>query len=278
MKYITYGLNAKAPECAYMQFEPIISADIDIEDAIRIKRAYEAQNCREILLRNLQLYSFKTDERGFNVLAERIEFRILKKLLKIGRANVYEISKSSRDIGHYSTVLRALRRMEKKNIVQSVSGISSGRKTKIYEVTLLGELIESLGTGGWKLTAEKIAKRSSKFKDCQEAHKSFDQHYYWIQTSTIIENLMRLSENKDLPPNLEELVMESEFVWIKTNLIERLNDRKERSEKLDFLEKLSNIDWIFPIIIRYINEYTEEWREWLKNIDNFKQKLLARAT
>ena len=45
------------------------------------------------LLRRLRLYSYKSNG-STRILTETAEFKILKALLKLGHANVYEISKS----------------------------------------------------------------------------------------------------------------------------------------------------------------------------------------
>ena len=79
------------------------------------------------------LYKFGLSARG------KTELEILKKLSQ-GSANVYELKwKRLRDIDvHYSTVLRALRRLEKKKLVRVVSQKNSGRRGKTYACTLVG--------------------------------------------------------------------------------------------------------------------------------------------
>jgi len=226
------------------------------------------------LLRSLGLYAYKSNG-SRRILTERAEFKILKALLKLGHANVYEISRSSKNIGHYSTILRALRRMEKKNLVRVVLEGKTGRRKKVYQVTVLGEIIGPLAKDGWKRAAERIATRSSRFQDCQKAHQSFDPYYYWYQTKDIIENLIHPSTNKGLQSDLEEVVVKCEFRWIKTFVIEKLSARDNRSENLHILQKLSNIDWIRPVIIQYIADYVGEEKEWLKIIDDFKRKLVS---
>lgn len=250
------------------------SADTEIQDMGRWDAIYE----RGELLRWLGLYTWRVVEReSFLVYSENYAFRILKKLLQLGRANVYELAKSSKNAGHYSTILRALRRMEKSTLVKVVPIDSTGgRKQKVYEVTLLGELVESLASGGWKGVAEKIAAMAPRFQDCQKAHEHFDPYYYWRLAHSVIWSLMRTSMPSNVDVDLERVVTETEGEWIKANIIKKLNDTRALSQNSHYLEKLSNIQWIGSMITQMLDEYCREWETWLKTLHALRQELAFR--
>jgi len=249
------------------------SADTEIQSEAR----WDAQRSREEILGRLGLYALRPKEgEVLMVYTESNEFRILKKL-QLGRANVYKLAKSSRDAGHYSTILRALRRMERKRLVKVVKGSNSGeRKQKVYEVTLLGELVKSLAIGGWKRVAEKIAAGSSKFQDCQKAHQPLDPYYYWHQAHNMIESLMHLPVPSNLQIDLDRAAEENECDWIKANVIEKLSNPQTRSQDLHRLEILSNVHWIKSVIVHLLDEYSNEWGTWLKTLEDFKLELTSK--
>jgi predicted transcriptional regulator len=252
------------------------SADTEIQGQDRWNAIYE----RGELLRKLGLYTLRVIE-GKVLLdyTENNAFRILKKLLQLGGANVYELAKFSKNAGHYSTILRALRRMEKRGLVKVVPKDStSGRNEKVYEVTLFGELIESLASGGWKGMAEKIAVIAPRFQDCQRAYERFDPSYYWHHAYSIVESLMRTPMPNNVKFEIERVVTENEGEWIKTNLIKKLNDPQTVSQNLHYLKELSDVQWIGCIVLQLLDEYYSEWEKWLKTLNAFRHELSFRFT
>jgi DNA-binding PadR family transcriptional regulator len=127
------------------------------------------------------LYKFGLSARG------KTELEILKNLSK-GSANVYELKwKRLRDIDvHYSTVLRALRRLEKKKLVRVVSQRDSGHRGKTYACTLLGNLVVALTKKGLSGAAKIVAENSRSFRECIRIHLSFDSDYPSIMMESVI--------------------------------------------------------------------------------------------
>ena len=198
---------------------------------------WHAKKQREQMLKEMGLYSHRVIM-GWYVLTENLEMKLLELLLRLKSANVYEISKS-KDVGHYSTVLRGLRRMEKKNLVHSILKNAQGRYKKIYYVTLLGRLLVYLAKDGWKGTAQKIAQESSNFRDCQTIHELYDPVYYWHFTKNILETLIqKTSNNQEI--DLELIVSETEFNQIEI-IIERLSQREQFAESTEILERLAKV-------------------------------------
>jgi DNA-binding PadR family transcriptional regulator len=243
---------------------------------------------KDELLRNMHLFSYELAEIGktrqqFLRLKARNEFKILEKLVKLRRANVYKISKSLKNAGHYSTILRALRRMERKGLVYTIVGNRKNRAQKTYQVTILGEAINSLADGGWKRAAENIEAQSSRFRDCQKMHPALGSDYYDYYrylTYHVIESLMYPATLRDLEAEreqIEEALTEGNGRWIRRNVITKLNNLETRSDSLRQVEQLVEIPWMRSIVVQCIEEYVSELKDWLKTIDGVSARALARS-
>lgn len=234
----------------------------------------------EKLLTNMHLFCYEFIEDGktrlrFLRLKARNEFRILEKLVKLGHANVYRISKSLKDAGHYSTILRALRRMERKGLVHTVVGDQENRSQRTYQATLLGQVITVLAEKDWKHAAEKIAAQSSRFLDCQEIPQALDSKYHQKLTYHVIESLMYPTTFRDAERELEqadEAVAECNGNWLRKNIIPKLNDKRTRSDAIREIEQFAGIPWMRSIVVQSIEEYVSETKDWLRKIDEVRQK------
>jgi len=204
-----------------------------------------------------------------------IELRVLMALCEMGWANVYELWKGLRKFGYYSTVLRALRRLKRKRLVNTIPSTGTGRRENIYTPTLLGELIAALAIGGWKAAAQILAERSPRFRECVQAHRPLDPCYYWPLTRETIESLLRFPKYKDVQPNLEELIMENEGYWISSEVVDNLYDYEARAEAFQNLQRLSHVSWIRSLLISFIDDYMEEEKEWLQTLAEFNSKMIS---
>lgn len=232
------------------------------------------------LLRNMHLFCYEFTETALARLKPRNEFRILRKLAKLRCANVYRISKSLRDAGHYSTILRALRRMERKGLVRNVRTNHENRSQKTYEITLLGKAVTVLGQDDWKHAAEIIAARSPRFSDCQKICQTIGSVYYQYLTYHVIESLMYPTTLRDVDgecKQIEEAVAQGNENWIRKNIMPKLNDTEARSDYLQQIELLLNIPWMRLIAAKCIEEYVSEWKGWLETVEGIKQSTPAKA-
>jgi len=240
------------------------------------EHAASAEKQRQELLRKFRLTHLgRSKDSVWLVFKEGSESKILKSLLKIGCANIYRLSRVSKDAGQYSTVLRALRRLERKRLVQVTTTIGKQRKQKKYSLTLLGELTASLAKGGWKLAAEKLAAHSSRFRESVTAHHSFNAYYYWPQTRDVIERLNKFPKYKNVEPNVEELVTAIEREWIFESIVQNLSDSEARATVFMEVKKLSHVDWIRPIVISFIDDFVGEEKEWLDELVHLKEALVS---
>jgi len=242
--------------------------------------AEQLDSRKDWLLTNMHLFCYEfieTDKTGhqFFRLKARNEFKILKKLAKLGHANVYRISKSLKDAGHYSTILRALRRMERKGLVRTIAEEHKDRSQKTYEATLLGQAIRVLAEGDWKRAAEKIAAQSSRFLDCQKIHQALGSEYYQYLTYHVIESLMYPTTLRDPEADRDQAevaVTECNGNWIRKNVMPKLNDPHTRSDGLRQIEQLASISWMRSVVVQCIEEYVSEMKDWLNTIDGIRQK------
>lgn len=201
-----------------------------------------------------------------------IDRAILMTLLKIGKANVYKLSKTQ-NFGHYSTVLRSLRRLRKWNLVRVLPEGNSSRGEKVFTLTLFGEYIAVLSKGGWKDVVQKIGETSRKFQECVEVHQPMDKYHYMYIVWSFLKGLMISPRFTSIQPDIEKMVVEAEYVWIMETVLESLHSHVERDEAIKTLKKLSHIDWIRSCIYSMIDEETAHESDWLNVLARFRKDL-----
>jgi len=237
------------------------------------------------------LYKFGLSARG------KTELEILKELSK-GSTNVYELKwKRLRDNDvHYSTVLRALRRLEKKKLVRVVSQRVSGHREKTYACTLVGALVVELARNGMSGAARIVAESSKSFRECIKVHLSFDSDYPSIMMESVISKILNTKKVEPvIRSELDDYVRNSELEWVKAHIVRALfhdpygpnfEDRYSihlhsplsRPEILRYFRKIIHISWIRDFVIRFIEPYTQKENEWLQALEDFKREVkVARA-
>jgi DNA-binding PadR family transcriptional regulator len=206
---------------------------------------------------------------------KKIELRILEELSR-QEANVYELkwNRLSTVDSHYSTVLRALRRLEEKKLARIRPSSNVGRRKKIYACTLFGELVAVLARDGMKAIAHTIVKYSPSFRECLRVHSSFDPYYYVDLTGKIISEISESRGAEMVTRNdLDEHVRKVELVWISENIIKSLDNPSTRIRILRYLRKIAHIDWISDWIVQVLDKYVEEENEWLQALQDFKREV-----
>ena len=201
------------------------------------------------------------------------ELRILTALSDISSTNVYKLWKQLQNIGHYSTVFRALKRLESKRLVMVQQRERTGRNKNVYSLTQLGDLILALSQDGWKTTARLLTKKSLKFSQCIEVRRSLHPFYYYPLARNIIEKMLSFPRYRNTQPDLEKIVVECESQWIREKVAEEMGDPSARPELFRYLMKLSYADWIRPIVLSLVDEYIREEKEWLQALGKFSKEL-----
>ncbi len=215
---------------------------------------------------------------GLGLKEEGTKLKILVELSEAERSNVYELWKRLPDVGHYSTVLRALETLWDKNLVERERSIE-GRRKKIYALTLLGELIARLATGGWRSAAQLLAEGSSSFRECIRAHFSRDPYRYWLLTRDIIEKVKPYLFIRIPSPEVEEIVRNIEIEWAKVYFVENFNDPEFRAWISKYLKKMAHVSWIRSELLPFMDNFIEEERtracEWLQVLDGFRSDSIS---
>lgn len=232
------------------------------------------------------LYNFGLSARG------KTELEILKRLSR-GSANVYELKrKRLRDIDvHYSTVLRALRRLEKKKLVRVISSKEVGRRSKTYVCTLVGELVVVLSRKGMSGATRIVAESSKSFRECVGAHLSFDSDYPFSMIESVIMNISKSEKGETATrSDLDAYVRNTQLEWVKANIVKALFYDPSRHhfgegyylpfsrpKILRYLKKITHINWISDWLVQIIEKYVEKENEWLQALEDFEREVkLAR--
>jgi len=211
----------------------------------------------------------------------KIKIRILTKLSTTGQTNVYKLWKSLHDAGHYTTVLRALGPLQLMKLVRVAPSSGTGRKSRMYSITLLGELILALVKGGWRSAAQLLAENSPSFRECIRAHFSRNPYRYWSLTRDVIKEYVEtawkyLDPDVDIAPfiDIEEVVKRIEVDWIKAHITEQLDDPSSRPWISKYLKRMSHFDWIASELSAFLDNYITNEREWLQTLEEFRRDLL----
>lgn len=224
------------------------------------------------------LYKLGLSARG------KTELEILKKLSQ-GSANVYERKwKKLRNLDvHYSTVLRALRRLGKKKLVRVKSSKQGERRTKTYACTVLGELVAALARNGIDGAAQIVAESSSSFRECV-GERVFEP---WLITESVIWNILESEKPESFTlSDFDVYVKKVMLEQIEANLVRALfydpsrpnfDDRYylplSRPEILRHLNKFTHIGWIADWLVQIIEKYVEKENEWLQALEDFKREV-----
>lgn len=263
-----YALCAHTQKvCAYMRF-PEMTPTI-----ARVADKYRNEILRNPPPTGLRLHGLKEGE---------IKPRILMELSKAGQTNVYNLWKRLHDVGHYSTVLRALRPLKDMNLVRVVPSNGIGRNARVYTITWFGKLILALVNGGWRSAAQLLAEVSPSFRESIIAHFSHDPYRYWPLTRDIIKEYVKavwehLLEDIDIASflDIEEIVKRIEVDWIEANVIEHLSEPSSRPWISKYLKRMSHVSWIKSELLPFIDDYIEEQKEWLQILNGFRSDMLS---
>lgn len=194
----------------------------------------------------------------FSLMEGKTDLLILLALMDMTRSNVYKLSKRLPNVGHYSTVLRALKRLEKKRLVKVLpSETKSGRNRKVYTMTVLGEIVAALARFGWKAAAQVACEKSTRFSECIQVNQSFEPYHYLRLIRDVMRRIMRIMKMTSfgIEVNLDEIVTSTQFSDLSPLLNEMLLDPNNIPKVSTHLKKLSTVDWIRPLVIGMCKDY-----------------------
>jgi predicted transcriptional regulator len=208
---------------------------------------------------------------GENISLSQAELDVLKALIRIGGSNTYEIWKES-GLKHYPTVLRNLKKLQLKGLSR-VTHLKTGRARNIYTSSFLGTLTPAMIEQDRERLLIQMSKQSTKFEDLLKLKIENDEKYHLGMR--IIRELFRKRNTKD-SEDIDKLVKDQTEDYIAECTLEITNqrhDEKELSEILGVLKELTTIQWIKKLVISFLDRWSGEIKEDLRNFQRFRKQL-----
>jgi DNA-binding MarR family transcriptional regulator len=197
----------------------------------------------------------------YRKLSER-ETKILETIIEMENGNVYNIWKAS-GLKHYPTVLRVVKKLEQKKMVEMLSG-NGERGEKIYSPTLLGSLTHfSLKEDAAKLV-EIVSRKSQSFDDMVKANV-LDDPLIWV--ASLARGIMYdLRDRSEL--SIDDILEMSLDQSISDALFE-IETRDHKSKLIRF----AKLDWLRDIILETMDGQIRDDTEHIKKLQAFKKTL-----
>lgn len=200
-----------------------------------------------------------------------VELNTLNALIAISRGSTYVVWKSS-GLKHYPTVLRSLKKLQKKGLV-TVSDVRGERGERFYAPTLLGRLVAVHFRQDKKELVALMAEKSASFKELLNGKIEDDTIYDWT-TRGILE--LTKDPRKDDPGSLNralENAVEDTISEYTTEILNCRESEKELSEILNMLKRLSAVRWVNNLIISYLNDWLDRSKKDQQNFERFMHEL-----
>lgn len=192
----------------------------------------------------------------------KAEEQVLATIVQVGRGNTYQIWKSS-GLKHYPTVLRVLKKLEEKRLVEATEQ-SGMRGEKIYSSTVGGVLVHHIFSPNENEILEIVARESSLF---QELRKMEESEYHAFSAAKII----ILDQLKGKSTSFDEAIRES----VEENISDEfLNAALNIDRKIiPLFVKKSRVGWVKDVIIQTIEEERSRTKAELKFLDDVENKI-----
>jgi hypothetical protein len=197
-----------------------------------------------------------------NLQPSKAESKILETLARIERGNAYQVWKKS-GLKHYPTVLRTLKKLEKKRLVNTM-GTSGVRGEKTYSSTLVGVLISLIFSDNEKKVVEIALKESSLFRELYKAEKDDS----WAFTSA--DRFIFSAQKDECPLSFDEAVRGTVDGFVFDKVMDAFWNRDQ--ESLDWLIKMLRVRGVKDVIIKRIQEERARIAEATRNMDAFEKE------
>ena len=195
----------------------------------------------------------------------RIDHKVLETLIVTKSGSAYSIRKVS-GLKHYPTVLRSLKKLEKKRCVEVVIDRMEGRTTRIYAPTPLGKLTYFILRGESAQVTRTIALSSPLFQEMVNSKvQGIDEWAYYVARYM----LFHLDEEK--PPTLDDVLKDIVSGSLKEDILNIL-DQKSRNEIL----QITKAEWIRKLAIEETEKEIRRSREYLEQLRILKETLTAK--
>lgn len=189
----------------------------------------------------------------------KTEAKVLDTLITMKSGNAYSSWKTS-GLKHYPTVLRALKKLEKKSLVKILSK-SGARGERIYAPTIAGTFISYIFDREEKKIVKMVAENSSLFRKLSEIEKNDDLAFYAVRD--ILWNVYRKEKLVGINEAVETRVGEEITGWVM-----QLDEHAQ-----EWILKRSKIKWVRERAIREVESYRIWLRQQMRDVEEFNKKL-----
>jgi len=184
-------------------------------------------------------------------------------MITLKSGNAYNSWKAS-GLKHYPTVLRTLKKLEEKRLVQIVSenGI---RGERIYSPTLFGTLLHYALRDEKTRLVEIISQSSSLFQEMLESlGTDFSQDYTYMIVREMVSDVAG-GKSRTIDNILEEYFSEA----IDNDLINIDIDKKYRNEVIKF----AKVEWLRKLTIKLIETEIQSYEKLTQELRKLKEML-----
>lgn len=193
----------------------------------------------------------------------KTEAKILDTLIRVKSGNAYVLWKAS-GLKHYPTVLRTLKKLTEKRLVQILSE-SGTRGETVYAPIPVGMLVSYVLNGKEKKIVEMVAKNSRLFRELYKIEK--DDYWAFVAVGDIMIDVYAKREPRSFDEVVKHVV-ENEIVDCVTDGVFNRN-----IEAMDWLLKLPKVKWVREIAIDWIKSERKRVRQMMNDLDDLIKEL-----
>ena len=190
------------------------------------------------------------------------EAKILDIVITAKSGNAYGLWKTS-GLKHYPTVLRALKKLEERRLVQVLSdkGI---RGERIYAPTLVGMLVSYIINGEEKKQTTLVVKNSSLFRELYK----IDKDDYWRKR--VVQEIILDVYRKKEPRSVDDVIKNEVEDYLDDYVLNRLDEDPE------WIRKISEVKWIRPLAVRVIEDELNRLKRNVEALNKLKKIFTAK--
>lgn len=191
----------------------------------------------------------------------KTEAMVLDTIITTKSGNAYRLWKTL-GLKHYPTVLRTIKKLEEKRLVQVLSE-SGKRGERIYAPTLVGTLVSHIYNGEEKKIVEIVAENSSLYRELTKIEKDVGWAFFAVR-----DILFDMYRDRTEVRGIDEAVKSS----VKDHLLDRLLNIDEEGA-FEWIIKASKVKWIRQLAIRETENERVFLRRRIKELGNLAKKL-----
>ena len=191
-----------------------------------------------------------------------IDNKVLETLVAMKSGSAYSIRKVS-GLKHYPTVLRSLKKLEKKGCVEALTELSGARTKRIYVPTLLGKLTHHILRRETAQVTKTIALSSPLFQAMVNAEvQGIDEWAYFIA------RYMLFHVDEEKPPNIGDILKDIVSGSLGDDVV-NIHDQRSRNKIL----QITKVEWIRKLAIEETESEIRRSKKYIEQLRILKEKL-----